>query len=85
MVCLAPHEPLGRIQEVFGPVQGPLYALAYAGGPPMPAALAPGAPVLAVERLSQFVVTEQLGRAEVSVPCSCIACAPIRQIRKHGT
>lgn len=66
VVCLGLDEPLGRIQEVFGPVQAPLYALLYAGGTSMPDTLVPGAAVLAVERLSQFVSTDQLRMPEVS-------------------
>ena len=60
VLCLGPDEALGRIQEVFGPVHAPLYALSYAGGDSMPPAVTTGASVLAVERLSVLLSSEHL-------------------------
>lgn len=60
VVCMSVEEPLGRIQEVFGPVQAPMYALAYAGTQPMTDAVQPGASVFAVERLSVLLAPDQL-------------------------
>ena len=73
VVCLGPTEPLGRIQEIFGPVQAPLYALGYAGCMPMPETLIVGASVQAVQRLSTFMQTEQLHMQEVSHQLTTVA------------
>ncbi|KAK9808611.1 hypothetical protein WJX72_000537 [[Myrmecia] bisecta] len=60
VLCLADRTPLGRIEEVFGPVMSPLYALRYAGGGELPASVVPGARVCSVEKFSAFVLPDQL-------------------------
>lgn len=56
--CLEDRSVLGRVEEVFGPVLSPLYALRYGGPGDMPASVAPGAHVFAVERLIEYVLPE---------------------------
>ena len=41
---------VGRVEEGFGPVASPLYALRYAGPQPMPADVAAGAQLFSVDR-----------------------------------
>ena len=60
VLCLASREPIGKVEEVFGPVMQPLYSLRYACGPTPPAELAVGAAVCALERLTQYVLPEEL-------------------------
>ena len=45
VLLLEDKTPLGRVEEVFGPLTMPLYALRYGGPQPPPAALAAGARV----------------------------------------
>lgn len=53
VLCLEDRKPLGRIEEILGPVMCPIYALRYAGdGGTMPAEVAPGARVCSVDRFS---------------------------------
>ncbi|CAL8470156.1 g9698 [Coccomyxa elongata] len=60
VLCLASREPIGKVEEVFGPVMQPLYSLRYACGPAPPAELAVGAAICALERLTQYVLPEEL-------------------------
>ena len=39
-MLLEDHTPIGRVEEVFGPLTQPLYALRYGGPTPPPAGLA---------------------------------------------
>ena len=51
MLCLEDRTPLGRVTEVFGPIQAPLYALRYSGNPGAPPdSVTPGAHVCAVAK-----------------------------------
>lgn len=53
VLCLEDRRPLGRIEEILGPVLCPIYALRYAGdGGEMPAAVVSGARVWSVDRFS---------------------------------
>lgn len=45
VLLLEDKTPIGRVEEVFGPLTMPLYALRYAGPQPPPAALATSARV----------------------------------------
>lgn len=58
ILCLDDRTPLGRIEDIFGPVKAPLYALRRCGE----AADAPavGVAVFAVTKHAQFVVPEKL-------------------------
>ena len=58
VLCLVSRHGLGRVEEVFGPVEEPLYTLRYAGGGEMPAEVVAGAPVFSVERFSTYVLPE---------------------------
>ena len=59
VLCLAAdRHPLGRIEEVFGPIHAPLYALRYAGGGETPPGLAVGAAVSSVERFNEYLMPE---------------------------
>ncbi|EFN54041.1 hypothetical protein CHLNCDRAFT_136109 [Chlorella variabilis] len=60
VLVLEDRSPIGCVEEIFGPVVSPLYALRYGGAEPMPAALQPGATVYSVDRLADFVLPEQL-------------------------
>lgn len=52
---------LGAVEEIFGPVSAPLYALRYAGGAAEPPqGLVPGAVVFSVDRLALYVLPEAL-------------------------
>ena len=53
VLCLEDRRPLGRIEEILGPVLCPIYALRYAGdGGEMPAEVVSGAHVCSVNRFS---------------------------------
>lgn len=61
--------PLGRVEEVFGPLAAPLYALRYAGPVPEPATLVPGARVMYCDAHAQLVgpaLYEEAAAAAVS-------------------
>lgn len=50
LLVLGSRAVVGRVEEVFGPVASPLYALRYAGPAPMPGEVAPGAQLFSVDR-----------------------------------
>ncbi len=53
VLCLEDRKPLGRIEEILGPVVCPIYALRYAGdGGEMPMAVQAGSRVCSVDRFS---------------------------------
>jgi hypothetical protein len=54
--------PVGRVEEVFGPVTQPFYVLRWAGSGDAPQALSPGAAISTVPRLMAAVVPEALVR-----------------------
>ncbi|KAI3431398.1 hypothetical protein D9Q98_004451 [Chlorella vulgaris] len=60
VLVLEDRTPIGCIEEIFGPVVSPFYALRYGGAQPMPAALQQGATVCSVDRLADFVLPEEL-------------------------
>lgn len=68
VLCLGDRTPLGRVEEIFGPVTAPLYALRYtgsAGAPPVSAAA--GAPVFSVEKYAAMLEPEVL-QTQASLP-----------------
>lgn len=71
VLCLDERKPLGRVEEVFGPVEEPLYALRYACGGTLPAEVAPGAAVVSVQRLSTYILPEAV---KVRLSSGYIAC-----------
>lgn len=50
LLVLGSRAVVGRVEEVFGPVAAPLYALRYAGPAPMPDEVAAGAQLFSVDR-----------------------------------
>lgn len=60
MLCLADRQPLGRVEEVFGPVDEPLYSLRYACGSEPPAELQTGAAVMSLERMSTYILPAEV-------------------------
>jgi hypothetical protein len=68
VLCLEDRTPLGRVTEVFGPVQAPLYALRYSGssGAP-PDSVAAGTHVCAVARYASALEPE-IVQQQVSWP-----------------
>ena len=65
VLCLDNRTPLGRIEDIIGPVAEPLYLLRYAGPEPMPEAVRPGARVSSVPSHSKYILQEKI---EVSLP-----------------
>ncbi|KFM25837.1 SKP1-like protein 12 [Auxenochlorella protothecoides] len=61
-LVLADRSPLGVVEDVFGPVLSPLYALR-AGGEGCGTGAGPGDPVFSVDRLAEVVPTEELRAA----------------------
>lgn len=61
VLCLGDRRALGRVEEIFGPVSAPLYALRYTGsaGPP-PESAAAGALVFTVEKYAAKLEAELL-------------------------
>ncbi|KAK9825368.1 hypothetical protein WJX81_005599 [Elliptochloris bilobata] len=60
LVLADSRAPLGRVEEVFGPVTAPLYALRYAPPGSLPKAATPGAQVSALARLSKEVCPQEV-------------------------
>jgi hypothetical protein len=54
VLCLADRTPLGRVEDVFGPVTEPLYALR-CPGQAVPGGASAGAPVFSVDKYATFV------------------------------
>lgn len=65
VVCLPDRTPLGRVEELFGPVDEPLYCLRYAGGGERPKLAAAGNAACCLERASTFILPEEI---KVSCP-----------------
>ena len=63
ILCLPDRTPLGRVEEVFGPVTEPLYSLRFAGGTEVPAEARQGAAVCSVERFNTYVLPEAVQQA----------------------
>lgn len=60
MLCLADRTPLGRVEDVFGPVKAPFYALRYYAGDALPASVASGVAVFSVDRYAEALVPDKL-------------------------
>lgn len=62
VLVLGDRTPIGRVEEVFGPVATPFYALRYAGaaGSAIPASIAPGSPMFSVLKFSTFISPDEL-------------------------
>lgn len=60
MLILEDRTPLGRIEDVFGPVKQPLYVLRYGGDGGAPPGASVGATVFAVDKFAEFVVPDKL-------------------------
>ena len=68
VLCLEDRTPLGRVTEVFGPIQAPLYALRYSGSAgPLPGTVTAGAHVCAVEKYASALEAEAV---QQQVGCS---------------
>ena len=63
VLCLPDRTPLGRVEEIFGPVAEPLYTLRFAGGTEVPAGVRQGAAVCSVERFNTYVLAEAVQQA----------------------
>ena len=63
ILCLPNRTPLGRVEEVFGPVTEPLYSLRFAGGTEVPMEVRQGAAVCSVERFNTYVLPEAVQQA----------------------
>lgn len=60
VLCSEDRIPIGRIEDIFGPVMCPLYLLRWAGPGDMPASLVPGTPLFTTQKLAEFLLPEQL-------------------------
>eukprot|EP00195_Chlamydomonas_chlamydogama_P011962 CAMPEP_0202892194 /NCGR_PEP_ID=MMETSP1392-20130828/1980_1 /ASSEMBLY_ACC=CAM_ASM_000868 /TAXON_ID=225041 /ORGANISM="Chlamydomonas chlamydogama, Strain SAG 11-48b" /LENGTH=519 /DNA_ID=CAMNT_0049576083 /DNA_START=101 /DNA_END=1656 /DNA_ORIENTATION=- len=60
VLVLEDRAALGRVEEVFGPVMMPLYALRYAGRGPPPPGMKAGSLVFSVPRLAEFILPEEV-------------------------
>ncbi|GAX75094.1 hypothetical protein CEUSTIGMA_g2538.t1 [Chlamydomonas eustigma] len=60
VIFLDDRTPVGRVEEVFGPIMMPLYAFRYAGKGRPPAALHEGAAVYSVPRLRTFLLQDDV-------------------------
>ena len=64
VLCLEDRTPLGRVTELFGPVQAPLYALRYSGSAAsVPGAVVAGAHVCAVEKYASALEADAVPKA----------------------
>lgn len=60
LLLLSDHTPIGTVEDVFGPVSQPLYALRWAGSGEIPSTLKPGTCIYTVDRLAKYIVPEEL-------------------------
>jgi rRNA processing protein Gar1 len=60
VLCLGDRTVIGRVEEVFGPVTCPLYALRWAGKQDAPSSLCSGANVFSVPRLCGFIPLDEI-------------------------
>lgn len=60
MLCSEDRIPVGRIEDVFGPVMSPLYTLRWAGQGELPPTVAVGAPLFTTQKLAEYLLPEQL-------------------------
>lgn len=59
-LCLGNRAPVGEVEDVFGPVMEPLYSLRYACGPTMPSEIAVGAEIFCIQRLTEYILPQEL-------------------------
>ena len=59
-LCLGTGQPVGRVEDVFGPVMEPLYSLRYACGPQMPSEIAVGTAMCSIQRLTDYILPQEL-------------------------
>lgn len=71
VLCLDDRTPLGRVEDVFGPVKSPFYALRYYAGDGLPASVAPGSAVFSVDRYADMLVPDKL-KAKGCVAAQCV-------------
>jgi hypothetical protein len=69
VLLLQDKTPIGRIEEVFGPVTEPLYALRYAGPQPPPEGLARDARVFFTDALAQLVEDDVYTTGAAGLEC----------------
>lgn len=68
VLCSQERIAIGRVQDTFGPVMCPLYALQWQGQGEMPSSIAVGSPVFTTQKLAEYLLAEQL-YTTVSAPC----------------
>ena len=59
-LCLGDRQLVGKVEDVFGPVMEPLYSLRYACGPKMPSDLTVGAQMFCIQRLTEYILPQEL-------------------------
>lgn len=59
-LCLGSRAPMGRVEDVFGPVMEPLYSLRYACGSQMPPEIAVGTELFCIQRLTEYILPQEL-------------------------
>ncbi|MEW5300966.1 MAG: hypothetical protein WDW36_003852 [Sanguina aurantia] len=81
VLVLGDRTPVGRVEEVFGPVATPFYALRYAGaaGSAIPASIAPGSPMFSVLKFSTFISPDELVTSSTAAPAR-----PIKVAGEHS-
>ena len=68
VLCLSDRLPLGRIEEVFGPITAPLYALRYTGAvTPLSDSVSAGSQVFAVEKHAVTLEPEVVKAQQVHI------------------
>ena len=60
ILCSEDRIPVGRIEDVFGPVMCPLYTLRWAGQGDMPPSVAVDGPLFTTQKLAEYLLPEQL-------------------------
>ena len=60
VLCLEDRSLIGRIEEVFGPITQPLYALRWSGTTGAPVSLQSGARIFSVPRLCGFIPLDEI-------------------------
>lgn len=60
VLCSEDRIPIGRIEDVFGPVMCPLYTLRWAGQGDMPPSVVLEGPLYTTQKLAEYLLPEQL-------------------------
>ena len=81
VLCSQDRTPIGRIEDTFGPVMCPLYALRWAGQADMPATVAVGAAVFTTQKLAEYLLAEQL-YTNVSHSLSATCFIQVRRVQE---